>query len=140
MQLPDETITFNYQGLLTQARADEEWKPLQELQQQHFLENYVEEKKYPKATFTGRFIEDIPFTVPGTYSVRAKGNLEIHGVIKERIIRGTLTITKESARVQSSFFVPVADHGIIIPKIVMQKIAEQIAVDIDVEFRVPAKS
>ena len=111
-----------------------------ELQQQHFLENYVEEKKYPKATFTGKFIEDIPFSVPGTYSVRAKGNLEIHGVIKERIIRGTLTIHKETARVQSSFFVPVADHGIIIPKIVMQKIAEQIAVDIDVEFRVAAKS
>lgn len=111
-----------------------------ELQQQHFLENYIEEKKYPKATFTGKLIEDIPFTVPGTYSVRAKGNLEIHGIVKERIIRGTLTIRKESARVQSDFFVPVADHGIIIPKIVMQKIAEQIAVGIDIEFIAAPKS
>ena len=111
-----------------------------DIQQSHFLENYVEQKKYPKATFTGKLIEDIPFNVPGTYSVRAKGNLDIHGVVKERIIRGNLTIRKESARVQATFFIPVADHGITIPKIVMQKIAEQITVDIDIEFTVAAKS
>ena len=89
-----------------------------EIQQTHFLENYLEQKKYPQATFKGKFIEDIPFDTPGTYSVRAKGNLEIHG----------------SARIQTHFLVPVADHGIIIPKIVMQKIAEEIDVDIDIEF------
>ena len=110
-----------------------------DLQKQHFLENYIEEKKYPKATFTGKLIEDVPFSVPGTYSVRAKGNLTIHGVVKERIIRGTLTIRKESARVQTDFFVPVADLGIIIPNIVMQKIAEQIEVNIDIEFIATAK-
>src|SRR5688572_14789128 len=105
-----------------------------EIQQTHFLENYMEHKKYPQATFKGKFIEDIPFDTPGTYSVRAKGNLEIHGVTKERIIRGTLILTENSARVQAHFLVPVADHGIIIPKIVMQKIAEEIDVDIDIEF------
>ena len=110
-----------------------------EIQQSHFLENYIEVEKYPKATFKGKLIEDIPFAIPGTYSVRAKGNLEVHGVVKERIIRGTLTIRKDAARVQSSFFVPLADHGITIPKIVQQKIAEQIAVDIDIEFMAVAK-
>ena len=37
MQLPDETISFNYQALLTQSKADDEWKPLLEMQNQHFL-------------------------------------------------------------------------------------------------------
>ncbi len=37
MQLPDEAITFNYQSLLSQVRSDEEWKPLVELQSQHYL-------------------------------------------------------------------------------------------------------
>ena len=111
-----------------------------EIQHTHFLENYIEDEKYPRANFKGKLIEEIPFDVPGTYSVRAKGNLEIHGVIKERIIRGTLTIRKDSARVQSTFYVPLADHGISIPKIVMQKIAEQIAVDIDIEFKAVTKS
>ncbi len=105
-----------------------------EIQQTHFLENYMEQKKYPQATFKGKFIEDIPFTTPGVYSVRAKGILDIHGISKERIIRGTLTIREGSAKIQVHFLVPVSDHGIIIPKIVMQKIAEEIEVDIDVEF------
>ncbi len=105
-----------------------------EIQQTHFLENYLEQKKYPQATFKGKFIEDIPFDTPGTYSVRAKGILEIHGIAKERIIRGTLILSEGSARIQTHFLVPVSDHGIIIPKIVMQKIAEEIDVDIDIEF------
>ncbi|HMO34966.1 MAG TPA: glucose-6-phosphate isomerase, partial [Gemmatales bacterium] len=37
MQLPDEAITFNYQSLLQQLRTDEEWKPVTELQNQHYL-------------------------------------------------------------------------------------------------------
>src|SRR3989337_3969069 len=61
-----------------------------EIQRVHFMENYMEQKKYPQATFTGKIIEDIPFNTPGTYSVRAKGELEIHGVRKERIIKGTI--------------------------------------------------
>lgn len=111
-----------------------------DIQQTHFLENYLEHRKYPQATFSGKIIEDIPFDTPGTYSVRAKGNLEIHGVIKERIIRGTLTIRKGTARIETDFLVPVTDHGISIPKIVKQKIAEQIAVDIDIEFVESVKS
>ncbi len=111
-----------------------------DIQRTHFLENYMEQKKFPQATFTGKLIEDIPFDVPGTYSVRAKGELNIHGVRKERIIRGTLTIKNGSAYLQTSFLVPVADHGIAIPKIVKQKIAEQIAVVVDIEFLQGSKS
>lgn len=110
------------------------------IQQTHFLENYMEQMKYPQATFSGKIIEDIPFDTPGTYSVRAKGNLEIHGIVKERIIRGLLTIRKASARIETNFIIPVSDHGISIPTIVKQKIAEQIAVDIDIEFVEAIKS
>lgn len=105
-----------------------------EIQRTHFLENYLEQKKYPEATFKGKFIEEIPFDVPGTYSIRAKGNLEIHGIIKERIIRGTLVINPGTMIALARFFVPVTDHGITIPKIVMQKIAEEIEVNIEIEF------
>ncbi len=111
-----------------------------EIQKTHFQENYLEQKKFPQATFTGKLIEDIPFDLPGIYSVRAKGNLEIHGIVKERIIRGTLTIRKGSAHLQSTFLVPVSDHGITIPKIVQQKIAEVITVDIEMEFALDIKS
>jgi hypothetical protein len=111
-----------------------------DIQRTHFLENYMEQKDYPQATFKGKIIEDVDFHTPGTYSVRAKGELDIHGVKKERIIRGTLIVKDNSLHITTSFVVPVADHGIAIPKIVKQKIAEEIAVTIDMELVPGTKS
>lgn len=111
-----------------------------EIQRVHFLENYMEQNKYPEATFSGKIIEDIPFDSPGTYSVRAKGVLEIHGVRQERIIRGTITIKSGELLVNSDFSVPLSDHGITIPKIVRQKISEQIDVNLNMYFVIGSKS
>ena len=105
-----------------------------DIQRVHFLEDYMEDKIYPTASFKGKLIEDVPFDTPGTYEVRAKGDLEIHGIKKERIIKGTITITPGGANLISKFSVPLTDHGITIPKIVKQKIAEQIAVTINIDF------
>jgi hypothetical protein len=104
------------------------------IQRQHFLEDYMEQHNFPTATFIGKLIEDIPFDKPGSYPVRAKGQLTIHGISKERIIRGTITVIPGAAQLATNFSVPLADHGITIPKIVTQKIAEQIDVNINVEF------
>lgn len=111
-----------------------------EIQRTHFMENYMEQKNFPQATFTGKIIEDIPFHTPGTYSVRAKGELDIHGVKKERIIKGILIIKNNAVQIQTNFSVPVADHGIAIPKIVKQKIADEIEVAVDIEFLHRSKS
>jgi hypothetical protein len=111
-----------------------------DIQQTHFLENYLEWKKYPEATFTGKLIEDIPFDVPGTYSVRAKGNLDIHGITRERIIRGTLIVRKDGGRIQTDFSIPVSDHGITIPKIVQQKISDDIQVRVSMNFTADRQS
>jgi len=105
-----------------------------DVQQTHFLENYLEGKKYPQATFTGKLIEDVPFDTPGTYSVRAKGNLNIHGISKERIIRGTLVVKNDGGEIETDFSIPVSDHGITIPKIVQQKISDEIQVKVKLDF------
>lgn len=104
------------------------------LQREHFNENYMETKKYPKASFSGKIIEDVDFQKNGTYSVRAKGKLNIHGVEQERIIKSQLEVSSGKLRIQSSFSVPLADHDISIPKVVYQKIAEEIAVTVDAEL------
>jgi len=111
-----------------------------DIQKVHFLENYMEWKKYPQATFEGKFIEDIPFDTPGTYSVRAKGNLIIHGITKERIIRGTITVKKDGGHIETEFSIPVSDHGILIPKIVQQKISDNIHVKMEMDFTSGNKS
>lgn len=100
------------------------------LQREHFNENYMETALYPKATFTGRIIEDIDIGSNGEQSVRAKGFLEIHGVEQERIIPAKIVFNDNSLDIQASFTVPLSDHNIRIPRIVNQKIAERIEVSI----------
>jgi len=75
-----------------------------DIQRTHFLENYMEHKKFPQATFVGKIIEDVPFDVPGSYPVRAKGQLNIHGIAKERIIKGTLEVTPSGIRIPDGLF------------------------------------
>ena len=99
-----------------------------ELQREHFNEKYLESEKYPKASFTGKIIEQLDFTKDGTYEVRAKGDLDIHGQKQTRIIKSKLTIKNGVVSIETSFAVPLADHNISIPRIVNQKIATEIEV------------
>lgn len=101
------------------------------LQKEHFNENYVESDKYPQATFRGKIIEDQDLTVDGTYDLRAKGILTIHGVPQERIIRSTVTVNNKIITVKSTFSVLLSDHNIPIPKVVYQKLANEIQVEIN---------
>ena len=57
------------------------------LQLEHFNENYLESDKFPRASFEGKIIEDIDLSRNGSYTIRAKGNLTVHGVVQERIIK-----------------------------------------------------
>lgn len=98
------------------------------LQREHFLDNYMEIEKFPKASFSGKIIEQIDFTKDGDYDVRAKGDLDIHGQKQTRIIKGKISIRRGVAIIESAFSIPLDEHGIIIPKIVNQKIATQIEV------------
>jgi polyisoprenoid-binding protein YceI len=104
------------------------------LQRVHFNENYMESKQYPNATFSGKIIENINFTKDGLYTVRAKGQLNVHGVKRERIIRSELQVQEGQIEVRADFTVLLAEHDISIPKIVHQKIAEEIAVEIRAVF------
>jgi polyisoprenoid-binding protein YceI len=104
------------------------------LQQEHFYENYIEAKKYPFTKFEGKIIEQIDFTKDGVYSVRAKGILTIHGVAQERIIKSSLQIQDNVLYVKSRFTILLSEYNINIPKIVYEKIAEEITIDVDAEF------
>ncbi|WP_246141733.1 YceI family protein [Phaeodactylibacter luteus] len=101
------------------------------LQREHFNENYLESDVYPVATFSGRIIEEVDFSVPGDYVVRAKGKLNIHGIEQERIIKSELKVDGSGVHLKSDFTVLLEEHGISIPKIVYQKIAEEIAVRVE---------
>jgi polyisoprenoid-binding protein YceI len=106
-----------------------------ELQREHFNEKYLESEKYPKARFSGKIIEPLDFTVDGTFEVRAKGDLEIHGQKQNRIIKSKITIRNSQLSIETKFDVPLADHNISIPRIVSQKIATEITVEFKTTMR-----
>lgn len=104
------------------------------LQQEHFNENYLESDKYPRASFEGKIIEDLDLHKDGIYNIRAKGNLNLHGVEQERIIKCELNIKNGVVSVRSNFTVLLADHNIPIPKVVHEKLASEIKVEVKADL------
>jgi polyisoprenoid-binding protein YceI len=101
------------------------------LQRVHFNENYMESGTYPSATFAGKFIEDVDLTKDGIYDVRVKGKLKVHGIEKERIIKGHVEVAGSSMHISSTFTVLLEDHNIRIPRVVYQKIAKVVTVEVE---------
>jgi hypothetical protein len=91
----------------------------------------METSKYAKASFAGKIIEQVNWSRDSVYSIRAKGELDIHGQKQVRIIKARLVVRNKELQVDADFNVPLADHNISIPRIVSQKIAT----DIDIKFK-----
>ena len=106
------------------------------LQKTHFNENYLESGNFPNAIFLGKIIEKINWQAIGVQTIRAKGELEIHGIRQERIIKSEIDITANGMTIKSDFSVMLNDHNISIPKIVSQKIAEKIFVSVSASFAI----
>lgn len=104
------------------------------LQREHFNENYMESTRFPKAVFTGKIIETTDFTQPGEYVVRAKGKLSLHGVEQERIIKVNILTDKKGMTARAQFSVLLEDYNISIPRVVYQKIAEEIQISVEAVF------
>lgn len=101
------------------------------LQQEHFYENYMEVQLYPASSFKGKIIEDLNPASRELQAVRAKGMLDIHGVSRERIIKGTVRFQDDRLEISATFTVPLEEHQIKIPRVVYQKIAESIDVSVN---------
>jgi len=100
------------------------------LQREHFNENYMESSIFPEASYTGKIIEDIDFRKDGTYTVRTKGKLKIHGIEQEQIIKAVIIIKGNTITITSGFMILLADYNIKIPRIVNNKLSSQIAVSV----------
>lgn len=117
------------------------------LMEEHFHENYMETDKEVKngdkvefpnkdGLFQGKMEPLVDFSKPGMHQVKAKGKLKIHGVEVEREFIGTLEVKADkTAQLKSSMEVPLADHKIERPQMVLMKIADRIKVDTDFILR-----
>lgn len=108
------------------------------LMKEHFNENYVESDKFPKATFKGTIINvaDVKWTTDGTYPVKVSGKMTIHGVTKDITVPGTIEVKGGKLHAKSDFKVAIKDYNIEIPSLVKDKVAETVAVEVDLNYEV----
>jgi polyisoprenoid-binding protein YceI len=100
------------------------------LMQEHFNENYMESEKYPDARFVGKVNEAIDWKKDGVYNVTVTGKLTVHGEAKDRTINGVINIKNGIVNIQSKFNIACKDHGIKIPSMMTEKIAEIVEVTV----------
>lgn len=108
-----------------------------DLMQQHFNENYMESDKYPKAVFKGTIsnVSTIDFSKPGNIPVTVAGQLTMHGVTKELTATGTFEISESGLAANSSFKINLDDYNISVPKLVRDKIAREVAIEITAHYK-----
>lgn len=104
------------------------------LQREHFNENYVESDVFPEAIFTGKIIENIDLNKNQNIKIRSKGKFQLHGVSKECIILVMLKINNKKVIVSSDFTINLQDYNIKIPKVVYNKLAPEIAVNLNAQL------
>ena len=107
------------------------------LMQEHFNEKYVESEKFPKATFEGK-VSGFDASKSGVQHVIASGKMTIHGKTKPVEIPGTLEMVQGKLQLKTKFMVKLEDYEVSIPKLLWQKIAEEVEVSMDVLYKVKA--
>lgn len=101
------------------------------LMQEHFNENYMESDKFADARFSGKVNENIDWKKDGTYNVTVTGKLTVHGVDKDRTIPGSITVKNGVISINTKFDISCKEHGIKIPSMMTEKIAETVAVTVN---------
>ena len=106
------------------------------LMQEHFNENYMESDKIPSSTFSGKVenLGDINLSKDGEYEALVKGDLSIHGVTKQVEQKGTFTVKGGKVHAKAVFMVMPADYDIKIAKAVVDNIAKEIEVTVEVDL------
>jgi polyisoprenoid-binding protein YceI len=103
------------------------------LMQEHFNENYVETKLYPKSEFKGtiNYNSGVTYAKDGTYKVKVKGTLNMHGLSKEVETEGEILVQKGKITAKAAFTVLLNDYNIKIPGVVADKVGTQARIEVD---------
>jgi hypothetical protein len=103
------------------------------LMQEHFNENYVESEKFPRGEFKGQVTNnsEINYAKDGTYPLKVKGTLTMHGVTKDVETTGTLVIKQGKLTTNAVFNILLSDYNISIPSVVSDKISNTVNIAVD---------
>lgn len=100
------------------------------LMEEHFNENYAESDNYPKATFKGKIDKlDVDALSEKNSPHSIDGSLTFHGITKDiKDISLTIKMSDNNIILSGSFKVIVSDYNIEIPRIVANKLSDEVSV------------
>jgi len=100
------------------------------LMQEHFNENYLESEKYPKATFTGRFVgfDAATLATAGPHDAQVEGDLTLHGVTRRVQVPASVELKNGQLLAFAIFPVSPADYKIEVPLLVRDHIAKVVSI------------
>jgi polyisoprenoid-binding protein YceI len=103
------------------------------LMEEHFNENYVESSKFPKSEFKGAIGNNssVNYSKDGTYPVKVKGKLSMHGETKDVEADGKVTVKAGKISVAGNFSVLFSDYSITIPTLVSDKVSKTATIKIE---------
>jgi hypothetical protein len=106
------------------------------LMEEHFNQQYLESDKFPKSTFKGKItnLAAVNFKKDGTYKVDVKGDLELHGVKQTKQLSADLIVKGEKLVLNYTMPVTLADHQIVIPGAVRDKVAKQVMITLNMDY------
>lgn len=99
------------------------------LMEEHFNENYAESDMYPKATFKGKIKDFSMDMLNSELEFKLDGTLTFHGKTKQ-VNDVVISLNKEDDLISASgnFKVLVSDFDIKIPRIVRDKVSEEVQI------------
>ncbi len=106
------------------------------LMEEHFNENYAESDEFPKATFKGNITNfDTTKLSASENKMMVDGSLTFHGVTKSiKQISLTVKMMDDKIIISGEFKVLVSDFNIEIPKIVANKLSNEVAIGLNFEL------
>jgi hypothetical protein len=104
------------------------------LMQEHFNDNFMESHDFPNASFKGEVtnIDEIDFGKPGIYDATVEGDLTIRGITHRISEKGTLEVKDDMVIGNCVFMVLLDDYDIRVPRAVIDNIASEIEVTVNV--------
>ncbi|MFH4967369.1 YceI family protein [Gaetbulibacter sp. M240] len=106
------------------------------LMEEHFNENYAESNKYPKATFKG-VIDDFDVSELSNDVIHKTihGTMTFHGQSKKLDdVKLSLSKKGNSIFMTGNFMMKASDYNIEIPKIVSNKVTNEVQVDFEFQL------
>ncbi|RZJ54073.1 MAG: YceI family protein [Flavobacterium sp.] len=102
-----------------------------DLMQEHFNDNYIESRRYPKAVFKGKIEKfDMKDISENEKEYDVKGKLYIHGKYKVIAVKALIKKVPEGIQIASNFPLSVSDFNIEIPYMVANKISKIVQTDL----------